>query len=126
MRGRVVLECDVPVTALDRVEALEAAGFAVERCSGPDHHRCPVLHGKPCPAITAADVVVNGLSAHAVEVSTATAMVHPDVSQVTLLPRFDAEDVAAVVRLGNVVPNDADDDELVTAVLAALTHQETR
>jgi len=30
-------------------QALEDAGFAVTCCSGPSHHACPVLEGRPCP-----------------------------------------------------------------------------
>ena len=37
---------------------LRQAGFSVEQCAGPQHGPCPILYGKPCPAVEGADVLV--------------------------------------------------------------------
>jgi len=37
---------------------LRQAGFSVEQCAGPQHGPCPILYGKPCPAVESADVLV--------------------------------------------------------------------
>ena len=37
---------------------LRQAGFSVEQCAGPQHGPCPILYGKPCPAVDGADVLV--------------------------------------------------------------------
>jgi len=40
------------------VEALRAAGYAVEQCMGPASSSCPVMRGEPCDAAERADVLV--------------------------------------------------------------------
>lgn len=120
MQPRVLIECGVPLAALDRMDALERAGFQVDWCSGPDHHHCPVLDGISCQAVAAADVVITALGADALDVAVASAVVHPDVPQVTLLPRFVAREVADAVHVGTVIPEDAGDTELIAAVNAAM------
>jgi DNA-binding NtrC family response regulator len=40
------------------VDSLRRAGFAVQQCAGPMYGPCPILAGRPCPAVEEADVLV--------------------------------------------------------------------
>ena len=39
-------------------DSLRRAGYEVEQCAGPTFGPCPILHGRPCPAVEQADVLV--------------------------------------------------------------------
>lgn len=62
-RPRVLIEDDHPALAISDFSMFEQAGFDVAFCSGPDGDpaACPVLHGRPCPLLMGADVVLHGL-----------------------------------------------------------------
>jgi DNA-binding NtrC family response regulator len=38
--------------------ALRGLGYEVEQCAGPAKAECPVMRGRPCPAVERADVLV--------------------------------------------------------------------
>jgi DNA-binding NtrC family response regulator len=40
------------------VDSLRRAGFAVQQCAGPMYGPCPILAGRPCPAVEEAEVLV--------------------------------------------------------------------
>lgn len=40
------------------VDSLRRVGYTVEQCAGPSHGPCPVLHGRRCPAVERADVLL--------------------------------------------------------------------
>jgi hypothetical protein len=40
------------------VDSLRRVGYALQQCAGPPYGPCPVLDGRPCPAIAEADVLV--------------------------------------------------------------------
>jgi hypothetical protein len=62
-RPRVLIEDDHPAVAISDFYMFEQAGFDVAFCSGPgrDLAACPLLHGRPCPLLMGADVVLHGL-----------------------------------------------------------------
>lgn len=62
-RPRVLIEDDHPALAISDFSRFEQAGFDVAFCSGPgdDPAACPLLRGRPCPALAAADVVLHDL-----------------------------------------------------------------
>lgn len=39
-------------------DSLRRAGYTVDQCAGPTFGPCPIVHGRPCPAVEAADVLV--------------------------------------------------------------------
>jgi DNA-binding NtrC family response regulator len=60
-RPRVVIENPRGGALAAQAAALEAAGYDVTTCEGPDTHPCPVLDGQPCEYLEDADVVVYDL-----------------------------------------------------------------
>jgi len=40
------------------VASLRRAGYEVSQCAGPTYGPCPIVHGRPCPAVDDADVLV--------------------------------------------------------------------
>jgi hypothetical protein len=64
---RVLLEVDDGAEAFARLRVLEAAGYHVSWCPGPDGHparRCPLVCDGACPLVDTADVVVTSLRLH--------------------------------------------------------------
>ncbi len=59
---RLLVESGDPVLAVSDLRCFEDAGFEVSLCLGPGAGRggCPLLRGVPCPAVAAADVVLQG------------------------------------------------------------------
>jgi DNA-binding NtrC family response regulator len=39
-------------------DSLRRAGYSVEQCAGPSFGPCPIMYGRPCPAVEHADVLV--------------------------------------------------------------------
>lgn len=62
-RPRVLIEDDHPALAISDFSRFEQAGFDIAFCSGPgrDPAACPLLCGRTCPALAAADVVLHDL-----------------------------------------------------------------
>lgn len=62
-RPRVLIEDDHPALAISDFSRFEQAGFDIAFCSGPDGDpaACPLLCGRQCPALAAADVVLHDL-----------------------------------------------------------------
>lgn len=62
-RPRVLIEDDRPALAISDFSLFERAGLDIGHCSGPggEPARCPLLQGKPCPALASADAVLHGL-----------------------------------------------------------------
>lgn len=118
--ARVLVECGNALVTMDRVEALQAAGHEVTTCSGPDHHDCPVLAGRPCHAVANADVVVSCLGDKTLRVALATELLHPDSPVIAVLTGELTSDVVNAVDGVAVVPAGIDDDALAAAVQEAL------
>ena len=62
-RPRVLVEDDHPALAISDFSMFERAGFDVALCTGPgdDPAACPLQHGRPCPVVAGADIVLHGL-----------------------------------------------------------------
>jgi pyridoxal/pyridoxine/pyridoxamine kinase len=118
--ARILVECGNALVAMDRVEALHAAGHQVATCPGPNHNDCPVLSGRPCDAVADADVVVSSLGDKTLRVALATKIVHPDKQIVAILTGSEISEIVRVVDGVAVLPAGADDHTLVAAVQAAL------
>lgn len=124
-KTHVVLECADPKAVDARRAALEAAGFSVTVCPGPDASRrrmCPLRADEPCPWVDAADVVVHDLDLDIPEhraVLRALRRTHPGTPIVLELPEQVATRHADVLRDCHVVyPFDM--DRFVKAVAGAV------
>lgn len=62
-RPRVLIEDHHPPLLISDFSLFEQAGLDVGFCSGPnrDPGACPLLQGRPCPALAGADAVLHGL-----------------------------------------------------------------
>ena len=118
--ARILVECGNALVAMDRVEALEACGHEVTTCTGPGHHDCPVLAGRPCEAVADADVVVSCLGDQTLRVALATKLVHPDQPVIAVLTGAEIGEIVRAVDGVAVVPSGADDRALTAAVEEAL------
>ncbi len=56
----LVVHHDISI-ADHEVASLQALGYEVDRCSGPDRRACPVLAGQPCLRAERADVLIYDL-----------------------------------------------------------------
>lgn len=121
--ARILVECGNALVALDRVEALEAAGHRVTTCPGPAHNDCPVLAGEPCQAVAEADVVVSNLGDRTLRVTLATRRMHPDRPVVAFLTSAEISEVVRAVDGVVVVPSGVDDDTLTAVVEECLTER---
>jgi hypothetical protein len=120
----VVIEgTDQAVVAAQCAE-LEAAGLTVSICGGPDAlpgRVCPLVGGKSCPMVDAADVVVHDLDLDKAEhraVLRTLRRVHSDTPVVLELPQSTARDHAVLLDGCHVIyPYDM--DRFVQAVVDA-------
>ena len=129
---RVLVEVDDGAEAFARVRVLEAAGYQVSWCPGPDGHparRCPLVTEGACPLVDAADVVVTALRLHdrsAREVLAALARARPELPVVVEAPASSAEQWAADIGDRAVVYAPTSSTELVAAVGEALREAPAR
>ena len=129
---RVLVEVDDGAEAFARVRVLEAAGYHVSWCPGPDGHparRCPLVHEGTCPLVDAADVVVTALRLHhesTRDVLDALARTKPDLPVVVEAAGPAAERWSAAVGDRTVVCAPTSSTELVAAVGEALREAPAR
>ena len=55
---RVIVVDRDPATAARRAAELQAAGYEVEQCGGPESQPCAILGDLPCPLADRADILV--------------------------------------------------------------------
>lgn len=55
---RALVVHHLPAVGSDEVVALRTLGYLVEQCRGPAACDCPVVHGRSCPLVERADVLV--------------------------------------------------------------------
>ena len=122
---RVVIEGTDRAVVAAQHAALEAAGFSVSMCGGPDAlpgRVCPLVGGTSCPMVDAADVVVHDLDLDRAEhraVLRTLRRVHAATPIVLELPQSTARDHAALVEGCHVIyPFDM--DRFVQAVVEAV------
>ncbi len=123
--AHVVIEGSNPATTDAQRSALEAAGFSVTVCPGPDAERrrtCALVIDEPCPWVDAADVVVHDLDpdkdAHR-KVLRALRRTHPEMPIVVEVPERTATRHASLLDGCHVIyPFGM--DRLVAAVAAAV------
>lgn len=118
--ARILVECGNALVAMDRVEALEAAGHVVTTCPGPAHHDCPVLHGDPCGSIADADVIISSLGDRTLGVVLATERIHPDKQILAVLTGPEVDGTTQILDNLTVIPPGIDDKALVAEVDDAL------
>lgn len=124
--ARILVECGNALVAMDRVEALVAAGHVVTTCPGPAHQDCPVLAGQSCGAVADADVVISSLGDRTLQIAVATKIVHPDQQIIAIVtgPEIDAR--SEILDGVTVIPSGIDDGALITEVTNALGRGGTR
>jgi hypothetical protein len=94
----VLVESDDPYRTMADAVAFADAGFDVVICGGPaTGETCPALDGLPCPLVTDADVVLNGISDTEIRTAIAEAVraTTPDVPVVVRVPVGAGGDVAS-------------------------------
>jgi hypothetical protein len=87
-RPRLLVEDDRPALAISDFSLFHDAGFDVAYCSGPgeDLGACPVMHGRACPMLSGADVVLHGLDP-ALRIAAAIRCLYPWLPVVIEQPR---------------------------------------
>lgn len=114
-RTRIVVEGGDPAERWIIVQALEDVGFTVAACRGPleEGGPCPLVLGHGCPAVEAADAVVNLLgvrSDHGADVLRAVRGAAPAATIVAVATPHDSETAADLLdecRCEPVTPFDA-------------------
>ena len=123
---RVLVEVGDGAEAFARLRVLEAAGYHVSWCPGPDGHparRCPLVTDGSCPLVDAADVVVTALRLHQAstrDVLDAIARARPDLPVVVEATAPSAARWADAVGDRPVICAPTSSTELVAAVGEAL------
>ncbi len=115
--------------AAKQADALRAAGYEVEVCSGPQEEPCPVLGNLPCPLVDRADVLVYdawvaGGSDAGRRLITEMRETYPDLPVVltSVDPRVDWVTTEGPDRV-TPLPANASPADLLAAVEAALADQ---
>lgn len=130
--SRVLIEVDDGAEAFARLRVLEAAGYHVSWCPGPDGHRgrrCPLVSEGSCPLVDDADVVVTALGLHHAatrDVLAALARARPELPVVVEAPAPSAERWADAVGDRAVICAPTSSTELVAAVADALQEAPAR
>lgn len=125
-RPTVLVECGDGGAAFARIQLLQAAGYRVSWCPGPDGHpvhRCPLVNGTECPLVARADVVVSSLGLDhegARAVLQAADTTHPGLAVVIETSDASADTWKSVVDSHQLVSAPASASDLVTAVTEAL------
>lgn len=125
-RPAVLVECDDGAAAFARMQLLQAAGYRVSWCPGPDGHpvrRCPLIDGSECPLLAKADVMVSSLGLDhesARLVLRAADSSHPELAVVIETTDASAETWSSVVDSHRLVAAPGSAVDLVTAVTEAL------
>lgn len=127
-RPRVLIEHPDPDAGLELATALRRAGCTVAICTGPDSAddsptRCPLHQLEPCVVVEGADVVVTALG---LDREDGRNVVRGLRTRYPSTPLVVEATVADTLELGDeldgctVVPQDAESDRVVAAVMDAL------
>lgn len=120
-RIRVLIEHENPRVLSAQRRTLRAAGYLVEGCAGPNRQperRCPLVDGRDCAKVAAADVIINGLPLGQLYVYVAAAIRLPDRPIILTLTDEERGRLPILEEMSAVIGRNSSGQTLVDAVRA--------